>query len=381
MYKAYVFRMYPNDKQKQLINQSIGNARFVYNYFLNQKIEDYKNTKKTQSCFDQIKELPILYKEYPFLKEGDSCALRNSLFNLEDSYKRFFNKQSNYPRFKKKGINDSYKTNNIKSSYKGNNYESIKLDLVNKVITLPKLKEIKIRGYRNVDKIIGDIKSATIKKEANRYYVSVLVEEEYIKPIFVPNHIVGIDLGIKDTIITSYNEKIENKFKNDNIKKRIKGLSRALARAKVGSHNRYKIKLKIQRCYQKLKNMRKYLIHDITNKLTNENDIIITEDLDIKNMYKNHTIAKSLTDIPLGNLLQTLEYKCELKNKKLIKIDRYYPSSQICSKCNYQNKKLKDLSIRVWECPECHTTHDRDYNAAENILFEGLKQYMRTIEV
>ena len=244
MYKAYVFRMYPNDKQKQIINQNIGNARFVYNHFLYQKIEDYKNTNKSKSCFDQIKELPLLYKEYPFLKEGDSCALRNSLFNLDDSYQRFFNKQNKYPRFKKKGINDSYKTNNIKSNYKGNHYESIKLDLVNKVITLPKLKEIKIRGYRNLDKIIGDIKSATIKREAGKYYVSVLIEEEYIKPMFIPNSIVGIDLGIKDTIITSYNEKIENKFKSDNIKKRIKGLSRALARATAGSKNRYKIKIK-----------------------------------------------------------------------------------------------------------------------------------------
>ncbi len=166
--KGYVFRMYPNENQEELINKTIGCSRFVYNYFLDDKIKEYKKTGKSKSAYDQIKLIPSLSKEKPWLKEVDSCALRNSLFNLEDAYKRFFN-GNGYPRFKAKGVHESYKTNNIKSSYKGNNYNSIKLDLKNKTITLPKLKEVKIRGYRNKEVIPGEVKSAVIKKDAGKY--------------------------------------------------------------------------------------------------------------------------------------------------------------------------------------------------------------------
>ena len=299
--KGYVFRMYPTEKQEELINKTIGCSRFIYNYFLDDKIKEYKETGKSKSAYDQIKLIPSLSKEYPFLKEVDSCALRNSLFNLEDAYKRFFNGNgkevdscalrnslfnledaykrfyngNGYPKFKAKGVHESYKTNNIKSSYKGNNYNSIKLDLKNKTITLPKLKEVKIRGYRNKNIIPGEVTSAVVKKDAGKYYVSVLIEEELIRPAFVPNSIIGIDLGIKDLIVTSFNEKIENNIKLNT--KRMVGLQRGLARCKKGSKNRYKMKLKIQRLYQKIRNARKHMIHDITNKLINENDIIVTE--------------------------------------------------------------------------------------------------------
>jgi len=377
MLKAYVFRLYPNDRQRKIINQTIGNSRFIYNYFLDDKIKEYKDTSKSKSAYDQIKLIPSLTKEYPWLKEGDSCALRNSLFNLEDAYKRFYN-GSSYPKFKNKDKYSSYKTNNNISKYKGKTYNSIKLDLENKLITLPKLKEVKIRGYRKLNKLIGIIKSTVIRKETGKYYVSVLIEEELIKPIFNPNNIIGIDLGIKDLVITSNHEKIKNTIKNYN--KRLKGLQKALARAKVGSKNRYKLKIKIQRLFQKIRNSGKHLIHNITNKLITENDIIITENLDIKNMYQNHNIAKSLTNTPLGELIRVLKYKCEWKNKKLIQIDRYYPSSRICSKCGYKNEKVKNLAIRKWKCPKCHTMHDRDYNASENILFEGIKIYMKELQ-
>ena len=375
--KGYVFRMYPTKKQEQLINKTIGSTRFIYNYFLDDKIKEYKVTGKSKSAYDQIKLIPSLSKEYPFLKEVDSCALRNSLFNLEDAYKRFY-KGSGYPKFKAKGVHESYKTNNIKSSYKGNNYNSIKLDLKNKTITLPKLKEVKIRGYRNKEVVPGNIKSAVIKKDAGKYYVSVLIEEELIKPAFVPKSIIGIDLGIKDLIVTSYNEKIENKIKLNT--KRMIGLQRGLSRCKSGSKNRYKMKLKIQRLYQKIRNARKHMIHDITNKLIKENDIIVTENLDVKGMQKNHYIAKGLNENPISEIMRVLKYKANFNNKKLIQIDRYYPSSQICSVCNYQNRKAKDLSIRKWECPVCHTEHNRDYNAAVNIMFKGLEKYMKEMK-
>ena len=380
MYKAYVFRMYPDEKQKNLISKSFGVSRFIYNHFLEEKQKEYKEIGKSKPAFDECKKIPSLLKEYPFLKEVDSCLIRNSILNLDDSFKRFFNKLGGYPKFKNKGFKDSYKTNNIKSRYKEKTYNSIRLDLKNKIIILPKLKEVKIRGYRNKESIIGTIKSATIKREAGKYYVSVLVDEEIIKPLFNPKSIIGIDLGIKDLIITSHNEKIENSLEVKTLNKKVKGLQNALSRSKPGSKNRYKIILKIRRAFQKLKNKRKYLLHDITNKLVKNNDIIITEDLDIKSMKENHYIAKRLTNIPLSEIIRILKYKCERLNKKFIQINRYFASSQICNRCGYKNNNLKDLSIRKWKCEKCGIIHDRDVNASLNIMFEGLKIYMKGIE-
>ena len=259
------------------------------------------------------------------------------------------------------------------------NYESIKVDFQNKVIILPKLKEVKFKGYRHKTNFIGNIKSAVIRRQANKYYVSLLVEEPLILPEFIPRSIVGLDLGIKDIIITSYNYKCENSLSSLEVKKRIKGLQKGLARCKPGSKNRYKIKLKLQRAYMKLKNIRKHLIHYVTNRLVKENDIIVMEDLDIKNMYQTHRVAKSLTNIPLAEIKRVLEYKCKWQNKKLLTINRYYPSSQTCSVCGYQNKEVKDLNIRRWECPKCSSLHDRDINASVNIMFEGLKMYMQSL--
>ncbi len=377
--KGYVLRLYPTDKQKELINKTIGCTRFIYNHFLDEKIKDYKTSSKSKSCYDQIKELPALCKEYSWLSEVDSCSLRTSLFNLEDAYKRFFNKQNEFPRFKNKDIGNSYKTNNIKSTYKDKNYESIKVDFQNKIITLPKLKEVRFRGYRNKTNFIGNIKSAVIRRVANKYYVSVLVEEPLILPEFVPRSIVGLDLGIKDIIITSYNYKCENSLSSLEVKKRIKGLQRWLARCKSGSKNRYKVKLKLQRAYMKLKNIRKHLIHNVTNKIVKENNIIVMEDLNIKGMYQLHSIAKSLSNIPLAEIKRVLEYKCKWQNKRLLIINRFYPSSQVCSVCEYQNKEVKDLSIRSWECPKCGALQDRDINASVNIMFEGLKMYVNSL--
>ena len=374
--KGYVFRLYPNVEQKTLINKTIGSARLIYNIFLRDRIDTYNNTKKGKSLYDQNIMIPSLLVKYPFLKEVDSCSLRNASNDLECAYVHFF-KRGGFPKFKAKGVKDSYKTNNVVSTYKEKVYNSIELDLEKRLIKLPKLKWVKIKGYRNKESINGRIRSAVIRKDAERYYVSILVEEDIYKPMFIPQSIIGIDLGIKDLIVTSHNEKIKNIIKDRS--KRLKGLQRALARCKAGSKNRYKIKLKIQRLWQKIRNARKHLIHDITNKLIKENDIIVCEDLDVKSMYKDHNIAKSLSSNPLGEIIRVLKYKAEWNNKKLIQIDRYYPSSQECSVCGFQNKELKNLSIRKYECPMCHTKHDRDFNASVNIMFEGLKIYMQDL--
>ena len=194
MYKAYKFRLYPNDVQRILVNKTFGCTRFIYNYFL----DKCKNNRYIKA-FDMCNEIKELYVDYPFLKEVDSCALRCAVFNLEDSFKNFFSKRTSYPKFKSRFNKQSYRTTCMKRTYKGKEYSSIELDLINKKIKLPKLGLVDIRGYRNLEVINGRIINATIEKETtNKYYVSVLVDEiEYVKEKIIPASIVGIDLGIK----------------------------------------------------------------------------------------------------------------------------------------------------------------------------------------
>ena len=377
-YKGYVFRLYPNDIQKDLINKSLGVSRFIYNYFLEFKKKEYEENNKKYSCYDLIKMIPSLNITYPFLKEVDSCLLRCSIFDLDNAFNNFY-KGKGYPNFKKKGIKDSYKTNNMVSSYKGKTYNSIELDLLNKTIKLPKLVRIDIRGYRKINKINGSIKSAVIRKIGYKYYVSILVEEEISIPVITPQTIIGIDLGIKDMVVASNGLKLDNPNKEriERLRKRLKGLNKALSRSQKGSNNRYKLIMKIQRINQKINNIKRHIINNISNIIVKENDIISVEDLDIKNMYQEKRIARKLIDIPLYKLIETIKWKAYLLGKKVIQINRYYASSQECSVCGNKNEEVKDLSIRKWECKECHNVHDRDINASINIMFEGLKKYMK----
>ena len=373
--KGYIFRLYPNIKQQELIEKSFGCNRFIYNYFL-ERNPKYINT------YNCIKEIPLLIKENEWLKEVDSCLLRCSIFNLEDAFKRYKNKLGNKPKFKSKNKSrPSYRTNNIRSSYKGREYNSISVDLEKRIIKLPKLKEVSIRGYRNLKKINGRIINATIYKEAWKYYVSVCVEEDLIVPTIIPTKIVGIDLGIKDLVITSDGYKIDNKKNIKKYERKIKGLNRWLARTKVGSKNRYKVIKKLQTVYKKLKNARKYLLHSISNKLVKENDIIATETLKIKDMVKNKYLSKYILDTSWYELIRQIKYKSKWNNKKYYQVDTYYPSSQICSHCDYKNEKVKELSVRKWECPRCNSINDRDINASINIMYEGIKKYMDELQV
>ena len=378
MYRGYIFRLYPNNNQKQLIDKSLGVTRFIYNYFLDLNIKKYQETKKIYSYYDLSRMIPQLNNEYPFLKEVDSCIIRTSLMNLTDSYQNFF-KGKGLPNFKKKGIKDSFKTSNNVSTYKGRTYNSIELDLINRKVKLPKLGLIDIKGYRNLKKINGKIKSSVVRKISDRYYVSILVEENILIPSIVHKTIVGIDLGIKDMVITSEGIKLNNPNKErlERLKKRLKGLSKKLSRSKKDSKNRYKLIIKIQRLYQKMNNLKKHLINELANTITKENDIIVLENLDIKKMYQEHKIARKLVDIPLYKLIETIKWKSKLRNKKVIQIDRYYASSRICNRCDYKNNEVKDLKIRKWECPKCGSIHDRDINASINIMFRGLEKYMK----
>ena len=378
IHKAYKIRIYPNTMQKEMIEKTFGCTRFVYNYFLSERKEKYEKEKKSINAYRQLLELTELKRNYLWLKEVDSIALQTCIFNLDKAFENFYHGKG-YPKFRVKGKHDSYQTEIRINEYKGVIHENIRIDFKKREITLPKLKQMKFRGYRNIKYIAGKIKSSTISKEANKYFASVLVETTFIKPQVNPTSIVGLDLGIKDFIVTSNGEKLKNQVKN--YEKRLKGLQKGLSRCKAGSKNRYKMKLKIQRLYLKIRNARKHMIYKLANKILKEDDIIAVENLDVKNMYKTHSIAKHLNKVPMGDFLRVLKYKAEWLGKKVIEINKYYPSSQICNRCDYKNKEVKDLSVRKWTCPSCGMEHDRDFNASINIMFEGIKIYMKSLAI
>ena len=373
-YKAYKLRIYPTDSQRELIEKTFGCTRYIYNNFLAERKNKYEESKTKVHVYEQLKELTDLKREKEWLREIDSCALQACVYNLDDAFQKFF-KGNGYPKFRAKGVHESFRTNNTLSTYKNKKYETIRVDFNKRVITLPKLKEVMFRGYRTTKEIVGKIKSATISKDANKYFVSILVEVPFIKYSINPTSIVGLDLGIKDFIVTSNGEKLKNEVKIN--EKRLKGLQKWLSRCKPGSKNRYKVKLKIQRLYLKIRNARKHMIYKLANNILKENDIVAVESLDVKNMYLVHKIAKHLKNIPISEFIRVLKYKSNWLGKKVIEINKYYPSSQCCNRCDYKNEEVKDLSVRKWTCPKCGMIHDRDINASINIMFEGLKIYMK----
>ena len=379
IYKAYKFRMYPNTLQQTRLNQFMGTSRFIYNLFLDKKNKLYEETQENYNLKEMKKDLLKIYGEYNWLKDVDSTLLRTTLDDLDKAFTNFFEKRASYPKFKKKNHNDTYRTNAIRSSYNGNNYSNIKVDLKDRTIKLPKIDKIKIRGYRNINTFEDKkILSATISKEANKYYVSVLVEENIDIIEFHLRNVIGIDLGIKNLVTTSDGIKYEPMPQITRLEKKIKGLNKWLARTQKGSKNREKVKNKLARVYQKLRNIRKYYTHSITSKIVKNNDLIVVEDLKVKDMITkaNKTLTKLLTNSTLSEIIRQLKYKSNWNNKKVIQVNRYYASSKICSHCGTKNN-VNNLNIRKWECINCKSINDRDINASENIMYEGIISYMK----
>ena len=379
IYRAYKFRLYPTVDQRILIHKTFGCSRFVYNYYLN-----YQKENGVCKSFDLCKDLKELENNHEYLKEVDSCSLRCSIFDLEDGFNNFFAKRSGYPKFKSKFSRQSYRTSCIRSTYKGKEYSNIEVDLLTRNIKLPKLGRVKIRGFRKKNKIEGKILNATISRESTgKYYVSVVVVEDILIEKATPTSIVGIDLGVKDLVVTSDGIKYGNKKILMKFEKRLKRLQRELSRREKGSNNYLKTKEKIARLHAKIKNYRKHYLNDIANEIVEEHDIIVTESLLVKDMFKDKRKAfnKSLSDACVSTLRSLIEWKCKIKGKIYYKINTYYSSSQICSHCGYKNSKLKDLSIREYDCPKCGSHNDRDINASLNILLEGLKLHYNLVSL
>ena len=363
--KAYKIRLYPNAEQQIFFAKSFGCSRFIWNRMLGDKIDHFKATKTT------LNNTPAQYKkEFEWLKEVDSLALANVLQYLRAASSKFFKGGTGFPKFKKKGVRDSYTTNNQKGT----------VAVTKNTVKLPKIGHI---NAKFPDKINGLIKSATVSRNpSGKYFVSLLVET-IINELPKTQSNIGIDLGLTDFIVLSDGTKVANpKFLSklqDKLAREQKILAKRRAVAKADqrklaeSRNYQKQKLKVAKIYEKITNSRQDFLHKISFNLVKNHDVIAIEDLNVKGMVKNRKLAKAISDSSWSAFTTMLAYKADWYGKQLVKIDRWFPSSKTCSNCNHLLTKAElPLSVRTWNCPTCSQQNDRDINASINILHQGL---------
>lgn len=352
--KAYKFRLYPNQEQQIMFAKTFGCVRFVYNKMLSEKIAYYELTGKT------LNTTPAKYKaEFEWLKEIDSLALANAQLNLEKAYKNFFRDKSvGFPKYKSKHKSrQRYTTNNQNGSVR----------IENNKIKLPKIGFVKIKIHRNIPEN-SIIKSATVEKTpTDKYYVSVLVEYEEIENVIDKSKSIGLDYSMSNFYIDSNGNKADYPKFYRNTQSKLAREQRKLSKMKLYSNNWYKQKKIVNKIHEKISNQRKDFLHKLSRQIANVCDIVCVEDLNMKNMSQYLNFGKSVMDNGWGMFIGFLSYKV----KKLIKIDKWFPSSKTCHVCGYKNDNLT-LSDRDWTCPACGTHHDRDINASINILNQGI---------
>jgi putative transposase len=370
MILAHKITLKPNNKQIGYFNEAVGTARFAYNWALGQWQLHYSayqedNTLLKPSQFSLRKELNAIKNvEFPWMDRVTKCAPQMAIIQLGTAFQRFFDGISNYPNFKKKGEHDSFTISNDQFRIEG------------KKIRIPKLGWVRMRETLRFS---GKILSATISKQADKWFVSITVETTpKTKTIIESQDNIGVDLGIHHLAVLSNGEKITQSPAVKKLLNKIAVLHRWLSRKHKGSHNYQKAKLKLARCYAKLANIRSDTIHKLTHSLTKRFFIIAIEDLNVKGMLKNSRLAKAISNMGFGEFKRQLSYKSILNGNQLISVDRWFSSSKTCSCCEYQLSELK-LSQREWICPQCHAQHDRDINAAINLLNWAINKLKTTV--
>ena len=373
MLRAIKIRLYPNVTQATQINKLLGCYRVVYNQCLARKIKSYEENKisENRTTLSHFIHHELLKDDnFVWLREQNTKVLKQAVNDMLSAYKNFFERHTGYPRFKSKKDNKQSCRFELGAISKRNVYTDYKLSLAN-------IRNVKFKCNKKyaeyLQKHKTNIRQATLTKlPCGEYYLSILVDGDLTHKVKESHNIIGIDLGIKDFIVTSDGEVFDNLHFNKNKSNKIKRLQKQLSRKQNGSNNRNKSRIKLAKVYKRITDKKQYYLHQISNYLIDENQVICMEDLNVKGMLRNHKLAGNIQELNFGEFRRMLEYKANWYGRKLIFVDRFYPSSKTCNHCGYVNKKLK-LSDRQWICPDCGKIIERDYNAALNIRDEGIR--------
>lgn len=359
MILSHKIRIYPNKEQEVFLKKSCGVARFTYNWALEEWQKEYKAGNKPNYLSLKKKFNTIKKKDFPFVCEVSKCCSETSFFNLNASFRNFFNKNAKYPSFKKKGTHNSFGLNNLTFSL---NEKSCKLAKMSSMRMAEKLR------------FNGKIMSGTVSNIADKWFLSVAVDTNDDFKLPKTDKYVGVDLGVKDIAITSDGYKFANPQWIKKSEKKLKRLQRELARRQRASKRRERTKLRLAKLHYKITNQRKDYLNKLTTFLVRNYDVIALEDLNVRGMVKNHNLAKAIMNVSFGEFNRQIEYKSQLYGKHIYRVDRFFPSSKICSSCGCVQEKMP-LYVRKWTCPDCGTRHDRDINASINLVRQAMSEF------